>query len=274
LFHVAHRGTIFLDEIGLLPQTLQGKLLKVIEERSVRRLGGTHTEPVDVWIITASNEDLLTRAREGGFREDLYHRLAVLTLRMPPLRERGSDIVELAEYFLRRACNDYGLPGKRLDPSAHQALLGYPWPGNVREIANVMERVALLSEAPLVTKEMLGLPPRATAPSAATPPSQEAWQRREQDGTAREHLLAPLGAADWNRSRAASRLGLARNTLRYRMEKYGLDRARESGSPAPPTPVETAGDARGMVSAAVAGRVGDESRRLTFLHAVVVESEP
>src|SRR6267143_5427780 len=110
LFQAAHRGTIFLDEIGLLPGALQAKLLKVLEEQAVRRLGSTTSEPVDVWILSATNADLSKAVHERGFREDLYHRLAVLTLSLPPLRERGRDVLLLAERFLSRACADYGLP--------------------------------------------------------------------------------------------------------------------------------------------------------------------
>src|SRR5262250_2642354 len=110
LFQTAHRGTIFLDEVALLSEGLQAKLLKVLEERSVRRLGATRDEPIDVWILTATNEDLKAAIPARRFREDLYHRLAVLTLSLPPLRERGADIVTLAEHYLGRACADYGMP--------------------------------------------------------------------------------------------------------------------------------------------------------------------
>src|SRR5207247_313225 len=113
-------------------ESLQGKLLKAIEERSVRRLGSTRSRSVDVWIISASNEDLVSATRQRRFREDLYHRLAVLTVRLPPLRERGDDIVLLAEHFLAHACADYKLPARTLAPDARAALLGYGWPGNVR----------------------------------------------------------------------------------------------------------------------------------------------
>src|SRR5206468_603580 len=118
LFQAAHRGTIFLDELGLLPPALQGKLLTVIEDRSVRRLGSTRSEPVDIVVIAATNEDLVTAVHARRFREDLYHRLAVVTLRLPSLRERREDIPILAEHFLARACQDYGLPSKRLTSGA------------------------------------------------------------------------------------------------------------------------------------------------------------
>jgi len=158
LFQTAHQGTIFLDEVGLLPEALQAKLLTVIEERTVRRLGGTHPEPADAWIISATNGDLQTAIRERRFREDLYHRLAVLTLRLPPLRERGRDVILLAEHVLAGVCADYALPPKTLSAAARERLLAHPWPGNVRELHNVLERVALLTDGAVVTPDVLELP--------------------------------------------------------------------------------------------------------------------
>jgi transcriptional regulator with PAS, ATPase and Fis domain len=156
LFQAAAGGTIFLDELNRLPFMLQAKLLKVVEQRTLRRIGSTREEPMDAWIIAASNDNLLARTREGRFREDLYHRLAGVSLRLPPLRERGRDILLLAERFLARASAEYGVPARTLAPSARAVLLAYAWPGNVRELANAMERVVLLSEGP-VTAEVLDL---------------------------------------------------------------------------------------------------------------------
>ena len=132
LFHAAHRGTIFLDEITLLPIGLQAKLLKVVEERTLRRLGATAGEPVDVWMLSATNEHVALLVQERRFREDLYHRLTVMTLNVPPLREREGDVVRLAEHFLNRACADYGLAPRRLSVDARERILAYSWPGNVR----------------------------------------------------------------------------------------------------------------------------------------------
>jgi DNA-binding NtrC family response regulator/ABC-type dipeptide/oligopeptide/nickel transport system ATPase component len=223
LFQAAEGGTIFLDEVGLLPESLQAKLLKVLEERAVRRLGSTRIEPVDVWILTATNEDLATATRERRFREDLYHRLAVLTLSLPPLRERGQDVLKLADHFLAQACADYDLPSKAFAADARAALLAYRWPGNVRELSNAIERVALLAEAPLVTAEMLGLP-EAPTPGPAPAATLEAPLRLDDavGNVEREHLHRALEANRWNVSRAAAQLGISRNTIRYRMEKHGL----------------------------------------------------
>jgi len=234
LFQTAHRGTLFLDEVGLLPEGLQGKLLTAVEEQSVRRLGSTRSDPVDVWILAATSEDLKIAARARRFREDLYHRLAVLTLWLPPLRERGRDILFLAEHFLARACADYGLPPKALAPEARAALAAYRWPGNIRELSNVIERVALLSDQPQVTAEMLGLSPPAQRDARAPAPVEEAIPLKGVvQSVERERLLEALRQTDWNVSRAAARLGISRNTLRYRMEKHGL---RPGESPPPQRP--------------------------------------
>src|SRR5262249_20220630 len=153
------------------------------------------------------------------FREDLYHRLAVLTLTLPPLRERQRDILLLAEHFLARACDDFGLPGKTLAADARTALVAYRWPGNVRELINTMERVALLAGASVVTADLLGLSDRSvtvpiadSAPEPASPPTLTSVVDRAE----RAHLQEALKATGWNVSRAAARLGISRNTIRYR----------------------------------------------------------
>jgi len=284
LFQVAHRGTIFLDEVGLLPDGLQAKLLKVIEERSVRRIGGTRNESVDVWILAATNEDLATAIRERRFREDLYHRLAVLTLWMPPLRERGRDILLLAEHFLKRACAEYHLPQRTLAPDGRAALQAYRWPGNIRELSNVIERVALLSEAPLVTAKMLQLPdvPLSQPREAARP--DEAISLATAVGTVeRDHLLEALTQTNWNITRAAAGLGISRDTLRYRIQKHSLHppgslqrRRRGASGPKTPAPAVTAPEAPAL--AVVTGAPGTvpvptgvrwERRRLTLLRAAL-----
>jgi len=217
-FQLAHTGTLFLDEIALMPTNLQPKLLKAIEDRTVRRVGGSRSDPVDVWLIAASNEDLVVARRERRLREDLYHRLARVTLRLPPLRERGDDILRLAEHFLERACREHGLPSKRLDTEARGALLAYDWPGNIRELDNVMERAALFAEAEVITASALELPStRPTVPETRPPVAARATDR-----TDRESLLDVWRETSGNLSRAAERLGMKRNTLRHRLKKLGL----------------------------------------------------
>ena len=254
LFQAAHRGTIFLDEVGLLPEALQAKLLKVLEDRSVRRLGATRDDPVDVWIVTATNEDLRGAIRARRFREDLYHRLAVVTVALPPLRERGDDIVALAEHFLARTCTDYGVPVTTLSAAARAALRAYPWPGNVRELSNVLERAVLLGPGAELTAEALGLQAAAPPPSATTG-DPAARARGESpvslDDAMREHLLEILAQTGWNISRTAALLGISRNTLRARMDKYGL-REREGGPPPAPRPRPAAAPPRTPAAAASA----------------------
>ena len=244
LFQTANRGMLFLDEIGLLPQSLQAKLLTVLEDRTVRRLGSTRSEPVDVWIISATSEDLRAGARRGSFREELYHRLAVVTLQLPALRERGQDILTLAEHFLARTSRDYGLAPKMLTADARATLLAYRWPGNVRELANLMERVALLTDARQVTADQLELrtprgrpaprPPDASPPRALTSPSLEHAAAEAE----RTRILEALRETRGNISRAADRLGVTRNILRYRLKKYGLDvSSGMTEAPAPAQPV-------------------------------------
>jgi len=227
LLQVAHRGTIFLDEIGLMPDALQVKLLKALEDRSVRRLGSTRSEPADAWVLAATSEDLSSAIRTRRFREDLYHRIAVVTVQLPPLRDRGSDVLLLARHYLDRICREYGLPTKALAADAEAALLAYTWPGNVRELANLMERVALLSEADHVTAAALRLPRAPRIPAAGSPAGETVDEQIA--SLERGRIEEALRAEGWNISRAAARLGLPRNTLRYRMERHGLSEATDAG---------------------------------------------
>ena len=245
LFQAAHRGTLFLDEIGSLPVGLQAKLLTALEERAVRRLGGLRSEPVDIWIVAATSEHLPAAIRDQRFREDLYHRLAAITLTLPPLRERGGDVIHLAEHFLAQACREYSLPPKQLAPEARAVLLAHSWPGNVRELANTMVRAAIMTDALLVDAGTLGpmlhTPERAPAPDLRSSPS---TFRGQLDDFERSHLLAALACSAWNTSQAARVLGIARNTLRYRIEKYGLQRPVGGGRP--PASAEPASRTAGL----------------------------
>src|SRR5262249_53992685 len=277
LFHAARGGTLFLDEIGLLSLTLQGKLLKVIEDQTVRRLGSTRAEPIDVWIITATSDDLVGKSRDGRFREDLYHRLAVISFAMPPLRERSTDVVMLAERFLTEACKDYGLPRKRLSPAAEAALRAYSWPGNVRQLANLMERTVLLFDGMVVSPEALAIPqdtPR-DAPAEVEPDemSGSVAQRR------RGELLGALQATDWNITHTARRLMLSRTTVKARIARSGLggETTPPPGSPSPTRGVADAGQRSvsptGPIEPKQRGAVLWESRRLTVLRAEVSQPD-
>jgi len=145
-FERAHCGTLFLDEIGELDSNLQAKLLRVLQERAFERVGGSRQINVDVRVITATNRDLKEAVSEGRFREDLYYRLNAFPIELPPLRERPGDIVKLARLFLSRAAQNLGKAGLRLSPAAEEALLGHTWPGNIRELENLMERLAILAD--------------------------------------------------------------------------------------------------------------------------------
>ena len=231
LFQQAHSGTLFLDEVGLLPASLQAKLLTAVDERAVRRLGGIRTEPTDCWIMAATSADLEVARRQGCFREDLYHRLSGFTICLPPLRERGDDILRLAEAILDRVCEDYGLPPRTLAESARCALARYRWPGNVRELTNVLARAVVLAERPLIEADALALPDhddhREPGAAVARVDVQSAGLRGSLDDLERERLVEALARTHWNVALAAEILGVPRNTLRYRIERHRLTRPNE-----------------------------------------------
>jgi transcriptional regulator with AAA-type ATPase domain/tetratricopeptide (TPR) repeat protein len=219
LFQSAHGGTLFLDEIGLLPAALQAKLLNVLEGRVVRRLGSTRSEPVDLALVAATSVELKRAVSDGRFREDLYHRLAVITLELPPLRDRGSDILALADHFLLRACADYGLSSRALTPEAREMLAAYRWPGNVRELANVMERAALFSDTEAITAASLEF---LTGNEARRDDAGAVAAAGSLDDALRARIETALRENGGNIRRTAVDLGISRNTLRARMDKYGL----------------------------------------------------
>jgi DNA-binding NtrC family response regulator len=227
LFEAADGGTLFLDEIGLLDPTLQAKLLRVIEDRTVRRLGALSPRRLDVRVLAATNRDLEKTAREGGFRQDLLYRLRVLTVDLPPLRERDDDIRLLAEHFLREVRSRHGLGEVRFSPAALAALVAYPWPGNVRELAHAVERAALLGPGPTLEPEHLGLAATSRAVPARVEPDGSvhvdfAQGAIDLERVERSLIEQALAHAGWNRGQAARLLGLTKETLRYRIEKYGL----------------------------------------------------
>ena len=227
LFEAADGGTLFLDEIGHMDPALQVKLLKAIEEKAVRRLGGLRTRSVSVRIVAATNRDLEAAIAAGEFRADLYYRLKVLTVDVPPLRVRGADILLLARHFVARFSREYGLPPKQIAPDAEASLLGYAWPGNVRELRHLMERAVLLQGGPWVTAADLGLPGRKSAVDVVVKTGGAVVVDFTTGGIAleeveRDLIVAALDAAAWQRSRAAQLLGISKDTLRYRMEKFQL----------------------------------------------------
>ena len=200
-FELAHGGTLFLDEIGNLPLASQVKLLRVLETGEFERLGSSRTRKVKVRLLSATNSKLAEMIIAGSFREDLYYRLNVIEIALPPLAERPDDILPLAEHFLGAAA--------RLSDEAREALLAHPWPGNVRELKNVLERARLLCRDGVIDRSDLNLPARRIAPGASNEPD-------------REQIEAALKAAAGVVSRAAQALGLSRQALYRRMEKFGL----------------------------------------------------
>ena len=228
LFETADGGTIFLDEIGHISHALQSKFLKVIEEKTVRRIGASVTRSVDVQVIAATSRDVEAAVRLGEFREDLYQRLAVAVLRIPPLRERRGDAVLLARHFLAEAARRYGSGPRSLSPEAEAAIAAHAWPGNVREVDNTMERAVLFSDAEPLGPDDLGLGPTLAVAGRVGPgPSGDVQVELPETGLSLEAveralLLAALDKAGGNQSAAARLLGISRDTLRYRMEKFGF----------------------------------------------------
>jgi DNA-binding NtrC family response regulator len=220
LFELADRGTIFLDEVGDMPPGLQAKLLRFLEDRTFRRVGGTREIQVDVRIIAATNRDLEKAIQEGQFRNDLLYRLDVVTIDLPPLRDRGEDVILLAKYFLTKFAQDFRKTLTGLDESAVNKLMSYDWPGNVRELRNVIERGALLTRAEVLASDdlVIGRPGRSdTAESINLPP--EGIDLHEIEN---QLVRKALQRANNNQTQAAKLLSLSRDAFRYRMEKLGL----------------------------------------------------
>ncbi|MCA9314314.1 MAG: sigma 54-interacting transcriptional regulator [Planctomycetes bacterium] len=221
LFEQADAGTLFLDEVGEMPLEIQGKLLRVLEEREVRRLGSKKVRPVDVRLVSATNRVLQDRIRSGAFREDLYYRLAGLVIELPALRERKEDIPALVAHFLQEAVGAEGR-APRMDPAALELLTAYEWPGNVRELRNEVQRLVALQVGGTVLPEHLSqrvLDYRAPALDGPTPGGLKALV----EDLERRVLRATLLRHGWNKSRAAAELGLSRLGLRKKLERYGMD---------------------------------------------------
>lgn len=216
LFEAADTGTLFLDEIGDIDQAVQPKLLKAIEEQRIRRVGDVRGRDVDVRLIFASHQDLAALVQERRFREDLYFRINTLPLRVPPLRERREDIVPLSESLLATLAADMGRVGVELTADAQRALVAYPWPGNVRQLRNVLERALLMGDSNALTAKDLRFdanepPPRATMPTSLTLEEVE-----------RQHIEAVLGEEGGRVESAARRLGVPRSSLYQKLKRFGI----------------------------------------------------
>ena len=222
LLEAADGGTLFLDEISELALPLQAKFLRFLEEHDFRRVGGTTDVSVDVRFVAATNVDPEQLVREGRFRADLYYRLAVVTLRVPPLRERLEDVPLLAMHFLRLYAQRFHKSFEGFEPSALEALQQHTWPGNVRELRNAIERVLLLEDGPLVTAAALGLAQRRGAAARESEPDALATSGElDLERLELRALATALERTHGNLTRAARLLGISRDTVRYRMEKHG-----------------------------------------------------
>jgi transcriptional regulator with PAS, ATPase and Fis domain len=221
LLEQAHEGTVFLDEVGEMAPALQAKLLRFLEEKAFRRVGGAADITVDVRVVAATNLDMEARVRAGTFREDLYYRLNVLRIELPPLRARREDIPLLAQHFVEAFGREFKRAVRGLSAAATAALVGYGWPGNVRELRNLVERAVLLSEHDVLQPvDFAGLRaggPTATTDTFALPPAGIALEDVE-----RSLVSQALERTGGNQTRAAGLLGLHRDQIRYRIEKFGL----------------------------------------------------
>ncbi len=234
LLELADNGTLFLDEVGDIPLVSQAKLLKVIESRQFKRVGGTVDHHVDIRVVAATNRDLEGAVREGRFREDLYYRLKVIPIVLPPLRERREDIPLLLDHFVATYNADFHKDFRRVSPEALQVLMAYAWPGNVRELRNLVERILILERGDTILAEHV--PPEIAAPATThqqpppptagecppharyyLPPTGISLEEVEKD-----FVRQSLEIAEGNQTRAAQLLGISRDALRYRMQKFGF----------------------------------------------------
>ena len=227
LFAEADGGTLFLDEIGNLPLAMQAKLLRALQEREIKPVGSNETLRVDARVIAASKVDLRRAVDEGAFRDDLFYRLSVIPMRIPPLSERREDIPLLADHFLDKVCRRNKLEKKELEPALLSKLIAYGWPGNVRELENVIERLVLISDGDAIAADLL--PPEIAAQAAAGPQPEAAGADKTLSarvaGAERETIIEALERAGGNRTRAARLLGISRAGLYNKLKQYGLGNA-------------------------------------------------
>jgi len=222
LFEIADRGTLFLDEIAELDVGIQAKLLRALQERKIRRVGGTHEISVDVRVIAATNRDLRAMVADGRFRDDLYYRINVLSIDVPPLRERREDIPVLIEYFLRKHTNNSSRPVSGLTPETKKLMNEYSWPGNVRQLESAIERAILLSEGDLITLEDLPSEVRQEVGPAVDGAFKLPAEGINFEDVERNLITQAMEQTDYNITKAAKLLGLTFRTLQYRLEKFGI----------------------------------------------------
>jgi two-component system nitrogen regulation response regulator NtrX len=225
-FELAHQGTLFLDEIGDMSLRTQAKILRILQEQQFERVGSTETQHVDVRVIAATNKDLKEQIKLGHFREDLYYRLNVVPFHLPPLRERGDDIVELTQHFLGRMGLELGEKQKSLTPEAVKVLSEYPWPGNIRELKNLLERVCIMSDGDSIDADALrfhlGLEIKEAEASNPEFMNAATWKQAKTDFE-RAYILGKLEENQWNITKTADAIGLERSNLHRKMKLYGIE---------------------------------------------------
>src|SRR5262249_17752963 len=224
ILEIATGGTVFLDEIGEMPMALQAKLLRVLENQTIRRLGGTADIQVDLRVITATNQDLWKAIQQGRFRLDLYYRLNVIQIEVPPLREHREDILPLAEHFIESYNLKFRRSVKGISADAGQTLTAHDWPGNIRELRNAIERAMVLEDSEGIRSSSLALGPGRLGPAqfSEPPPVAGAAEGMSLGEAERTMVLNALQRAGWNQTRAAALLSITRDTLRYKMKKFKL----------------------------------------------------
>jgi len=232
-FELAHRGTLFLDEVGEIPREMQAKLLQAIQDQNFERVGGIKTVSVDVRLIAATNRNLQQAVKEGKFREDLFYRLNVFPIHIPPLRERTEDILPLTDYFIAKFNRKLGSNVEGLDPEVRDCFLAYPWPGNIRELEHVIERMILMAEGPFLTLKLV--PPEITSADGepnlsneepTEPPGHDVL-KSHMEQMERQIIARCLNECGGNVTRAAERLGLSRKGLQLKMIKHRLRKQEE-----------------------------------------------
>ena len=222
-FELADGGTLFLDEVGDMSLSAQAKVLRVLQESVFERVGGTETKRVDVRVIAATNKDLLDQAGKGNFREDLYYRLNVVPIRIPPLRDRRSDIKILTDFFLEEVSTDLGIQSKKLSPKALEKMMDYSWPGNIRELRNLIERLCILAGGSVIEREDLPPLELVREQDMLKDPFVLKSYQEFKDFTEREFLVKKLRENNGNVSRTARQLGMQRSNLYKKLEKFGID---------------------------------------------------
>jgi transcriptional regulator with PAS, ATPase and Fis domain len=221
-FQAANGGTLFLDEVGDMPPSLQVKLLRALQERVITKVGDTRAEPVDIRVVAATNKVLEDEIQAGRFREDLYYRLNVIAIPLPPLRERGDDIVVIARFFLQRCAHEFSSKARGFTASTAAALLRYPWPGNIRELENRVKKAVVLADKPLLGPEDLDLGPESLAPVLPLSQAKEEFQKR--------YINEVLERNAGNRTKTAKDLGVDPRTIFRHLERLEAERP---GQPPP-----------------------------------------